>query len=233
FTSGVACPLELRSNARRSAGCACGEIPFTATLVSPFRLSAEVASCSLVAASSTLTLALPLPAPPGENSSAVTVSVVQVVTPVRGGGEIDPVVALPLGEKLTGACEISTLSSVGVVPGDERRACQRTPRTVSRKLSVSGLFATVTGKKSDQYSLPACEYGCRKLIHSSTVAPVEVRVIERKSRGDVDESPSGEVAQPFGMPDVGEPGSGYTAVAWSPPTRPLLSSPFDHTWSVD
>ncbi len=98
-----------------------------------------------------------MPDPPGEKSSALTLSEVQVVTAVPEGGAICAVVALPLGEKLTGAWEISTLSSAGVAPGDDRRACQRTPRTVSRKLSVSGLFATVTGKNSDQYSLPACE----------------------------------------------------------------------------
>ena len=70
----------------------------------------------------------------------------QAVTTRPGDGPMDAEAAVPLGEKLTGACGNSTLSSNGLPAGPESRACQRTACTVSRKLSVSDAFETVTGK---------------------------------------------------------------------------------------
>ena len=140
-------------------------------------------------ASSTLAVAVPLPAPPGWNIDVLTFADAQPESPAAGGGAIAFVVALPEDVKLTGALEIETASSAGGEVGSESRACQRRPRTVSRKFSVSGLLTAVTGKKPDHDSLPAVEYGWRKLIQSST-APVDVRAMLRKSRTAVVGSPS-------------------------------------------
>src|SRR5512133_3712200 len=97
-----------------------------------------------------------------------------------------PLTAVPDVAKLTGAWVTRTASTAGAEAGVDSCARQRTPCTVSKKFSASLVDAAVTGKKSDQYSLPPEEYGWRKLIRSATAEPLEPRVTWRKSRTVVD-----------------------------------------------
>src|ERR1041385_972521 len=107
------------------------------TVVSPPVLSGADTRVSPVLASSTRTVALPEPDPPGENSDVLTTSEPQAVTIRPAAAVTGREVALPEAAKFTGACVSSTLSRLGEEPGVESRACQRTPRTVSRKIRRS------------------------------------------------------------------------------------------------
>src|SRR5215207_4996707 len=147
FTRGDAWPsADWRSKARRSAWCAGAETPPRLTIVSPPVLSGAEASCSPLAASSTRTVPLPVPAPAGEKIEVLTTSEDQAVTMRPEAAAMGPELALPVGEKLTGACVSSILSRLGDEPGVKSRACQRIPWTVSRKLSTSLDEETVVGK---------------------------------------------------------------------------------------
>src|SRR6187397_976536 len=190
WTRGVACPsADARSKVTRRDWCAATATPVRSSVVSPVA-SGTVATCTPVVASSRRAVPVPLPPPLGEKSVIVAVNERQALTtrPAEGPIEVDD--PLPDGEKLTGACVSSILPSNGAPAGLESRACQRTPRTVSRKLSASVGLAMATGKYSDQNSFPVEEYGCRKLTQSATELPLEVRTSWRKSRTAVDESPS-------------------------------------------
>src|SRR5262245_48854284 len=120
-------------------------MPVRSTLVVP-AFSGIEATCWPVLALSRRAVAVPEPLPPGENMSIVAVNERQAVTLSPGDGPMDVVDALPDGLKLTGACVSSTRSRTGFPAGPERRACHRTPCTVSRKLSASLALDTVTGK---------------------------------------------------------------------------------------
>src|ERR1051325_3207340 len=158
----------------RSAWYEAAGIVLRLTVVSPPVFSGADASASPVLASSTRTVAVPLPPPPGENSDVLTTSDPHAVTIRPGAAPIGIDTALPEAAKLTGACVTCTRSRLGEVLGAESRACQRTPCTVKRKLRISLGELTVTGKYSDQNSLPFDEYGWRKLIQSATF-PVDAR----------------------------------------------------------
>src|SRR5262245_49658594 len=107
---------------------------------------AKLATCSLVAASSSRTVAEVEPPPLGLKTFIVAVRERHALTTRPEDGPIVVVAAPPEGEKLTGACMSSTLSSTGAPAGVESRACQRTPCTVRRKFNASVELETVTGK---------------------------------------------------------------------------------------
>ena len=104
------------------------------------------ATCWPVVASSRRAVAEPVPPPPGAKMFMVAVNERHAVTPRPGDGPIEVVAAPPDGVKLTGAWVRSTRSRTGFPAGSERRACQRTPCTVSRKFKASLALDTVTGK---------------------------------------------------------------------------------------
>src|SRR5215831_10084258 len=175
-TSGVAWPLDWRLKTTRIVGWLAAATEARLIVVVPPVLSGALASCWLLVASSTCTVPLPVPDPPGEKSDVFTTSEPQAVTMRPGAAPTGPEEALPVAAKLTGAYVSWTVFRLGFEDGVDSCARQRTPCTVSRKFRASVGDEAVTGKYSDQYSLPPDEYGCRKLIESAT-GPLEVRAI--------------------------------------------------------
>ena len=90
------------------------------------RADGAAATCSPVTASRRRGRE-PEPPPPGEKTFIVAVRLRQAVTARPGDGPIEVDTALPVGEKLTGACVISTFSSAGLPSGPERRAANEPP----------------------------------------------------------------------------------------------------------
>src|SRR5215203_4099319 len=119
-------------------------MPLRSKVVTP-ALSGIAATCWPVVASSRRAVAEPVPPPPGVNMFIVVVNERHAVTLRPGDGPIEVVEALPDVLKLTGAWVRSTRSRTGFPAGSERRACHRTPCTVSRKFSASLELDTVTG----------------------------------------------------------------------------------------
>src|SRR5262245_40597174 len=120
-------------------------MPPRSTVVTPF-VSGIAATCWPVVALRRRAVAVPEPPPPGENMLIVAVNERQAATVRPGEGPIEVVEAPPVVLKLTGAWVRSTRSRTGLPAGPDRRACHRTPCTVSRKFNASLELETVTGK---------------------------------------------------------------------------------------
>src|SRR6266566_3401793 len=121
-------------------------MPLRSMVVSPPVFSAAEASGKAVPASRTVTVPLPVPEPVGWSSELFTTREDQAVTIRPVAAPIALVTAEPEAEKLTGAVISSTLSRLGEDVGVDRRARQRTPCTVSSRLSASVGDVAVTGK---------------------------------------------------------------------------------------